>query len=74
MSGPSKRSLDDENGWKINRRKRKKTTSKRERNKSRALYGIARKYNADIPVLIPNGIVNGDRVIYMGLETKKSIY
>ena len=74
MSGPSKRSLDEENGRKNNQRKRKKTISKRERNKAGALAGIAKKDNAEISVRVPNGFVNGDRVFCKDLETKKSIY
>ena len=70
MSGPSKRSFDEENGWKNNQRKRKKTTSKRERKKAGALSGAARKDNADISVDIPNGFVTGDRVFNMDSETR----
>ena len=74
MSGPSKRSLEEENGWKNNQRKKKKTASKRERNKAGALAGIAKKDNAEISVRVPNGFVNGDRIFCTDLETKKSIY
>ena len=74
MSGPSKRSLEEEEGWKNKPRKKKKTRSKHERNKARAMAGIAKKDNAEINVDVPNGLVNGDRSFCKDLEKKKCLY
>ena len=74
MSGPSKRSLEEEEGWKNKPRKKKNTRSKHERNKARALAGIAKKDNAEINVDVPKGFVNGDRVFCKDLEKKKCLY